>query len=139
MRVYTRAMSGPCLCILLRTAARKTTALYDAALAPLGVNIAQFSLLRRIRRAGPLSLTELARLAELDRSTIGRNTRLLEKQGLVRSATGQDQREALLELTPAGHDLLARGAPLWDQVQEQLEARLGEADHRRLTELLEAL
>ena len=52
LRVYTR-MASVCYCSSLRAAARKTTALYDAALAPVGINVAQFGLLRRIERAQP--------------------------------------------------------------------------------------
>jgi DNA-binding MarR family transcriptional regulator len=66
-------MDSVCYCDVLRAATRKTTAIYDVALAPAGVNLAQFSLLRKIQRAGSVSLSELGRLAALDRSTIGRN------------------------------------------------------------------
>ena len=70
-------MKNECYCATIRDAARKVTAIYDAALAPVGVNAAQYRLLRSIERAAPLSLTELGRLTELDRSTIGRNVKLL--------------------------------------------------------------
>ena len=43
-------MAGECYCVALRKAARKVTSLYDAALEPTGVNLAQFSLLRTIER-----------------------------------------------------------------------------------------
>ncbi len=59
-----------CHCILLRKASRKVSSYYDEALAPLGVNIAQFSLLRNINRTAPVSLTDLAARVELDRSTL---------------------------------------------------------------------
>ena len=65
--VYTRNMASECICATLRVAARKMTARYDAALAPIGINLAQFSLLRNINRAGLVSLTELGRKVELDR------------------------------------------------------------------------
>ena len=51
-------MNTTCYCAAVRTAARKTTALYDSILAPAGVTLAQYSLLRRIQRAGTVSLTE---------------------------------------------------------------------------------
>ena len=110
IRVYTR-MASICYCASLRAAARKTTALYDAALAPVGINVAQFALLRRIERAQPVSLTEIGRLADLDRSTVGRNVKVLERLGLVRLAAAEDQREAAVTLTPAGAEaLLSRRA-----------------------------
>lgn len=121
-------MSQQCYCILLRTAARKVTSVYDAALAPAGINVAQYSLLRRIERAAPVSQTELARMAELDRSTVGRNVRLLERAGLVRVAPGEDQREATASLSERGRSVVAEAEPLWDRAQQQVEASLGPAN-----------
>lgn len=117
--------SSPCYCTVLKAASRRLAAMYDEALEPVGVNIAQFSLLRRIRRAGTVTLTELGRLAELDRSTIGRNVRVLERMGLVALGRGEDHREAVVSLTPAGHKALDDGEPLWDGVQDAIEARIG--------------
>lgn len=109
----------------LRNAARKVSAVYDAALEPLGITIAQFSLLRRVKRLEPVSLTELGRVTEHDRSTIGRNVRLLEKMGLLAQGKGKDQRETVVTLTDAGREALTQGAPLWDACQARIEARLG--------------
>ena len=131
--------SDTCHCILLRKASRKISSYYDEALAPLGVNIGQFSLLRNIRSMEPVSLTDLALRVELDRSTVGRNTKVLERMGLVAIGAGDDQREALLSLSEAGHALLAQGAPLWDGVQAKIEDRLGREKTQQLQELLAAL
>lgn len=101
------------------------TALYDEALAPLGLGLAQYSLLRKVERAGPVSLTALARLAELDRSTVGRNVKVLEKSGLLRFDHGADLREALVALTDAGRDILDRSAKPWAEAQALVEAKIG--------------
>ena len=118
-------MKSPCYCSTLRAAARKATALYDAALAPAGVNVAQYGLLRRIERRGSVSLTELGRLAELDRSTVGRNARVLERLGLVRLAAARDQREAAVSLTEKGVETLRIAKPMWEDAQLRVEAALG--------------
>ena len=128
-----------CHCILLRRASRKVSSYYDEALAPLGVNIGQFSLLRNIRSMQPVSLTDLALRVELDRSTVGRNTKVLERMGLVATGLGEDQREAQLSLSDSGHALLTEGAPLWDSVQANIEERLGREKTQQLQELLNAL
>ncbi len=132
-------MRTPCYCAAVRSAARKTTALYDAALAPAGVNIAQYSLLRKIERSGPVSLTELGRIAELDRSTVGRNVKVLERLRLVWLKSAEDQREAAVSLTAAGAEALRRGAPLWEEAQRQVEAALGSEAAERLRALSLAL
>ena len=128
MRAYTRDMGIVCFCTTLRRAARRVAESFDAALAPIGINTAQFSLLRSISRAAPVKLTELSRVTELDRSTIGRNVRVLERMGLLTVGRGKDQREATVSLTQAGAQVLDDGAPLWEGVQGQIEARLG-PDH----------
>jgi DNA-binding MarR family transcriptional regulator len=132
--IYPR-METICYCAAVRTAARRTTALYDAILEPAGVTLAQFSLLRKIKRAGTVSLTGLGRLAELDRSTIGRNVKALEKLRLVSMASAEDHREAAVRLTPAGERVLRAGAPLWDEAQRRVEAALGAAGAAQLHSL----
>ncbi|MFO1150554.1 MAG: MarR family transcriptional regulator [Alsobacter sp.] len=126
-----------CYCDTLRLAARKMTARYDAALEPVGLSIAQFALLRKIRRAGQPSLTELGRLAGLDRSTMGRNVRVLEKAGLAALSRGKDQREATVQLTDKGGEILALAEPLWTRAQGEIDDLLGPegaAGLRRLAE-----
>ena len=128
-------MTSTCYCVVARTAARKTTALYDALLEPAGVTLAQFSLLRKIDRAGTASLTKLGQLTELDRSTIGRNVKALERLQLVRAALAKDQREAAVQLTPAGKRALKIGAPLWEEAQRRVETALGDTGVAQLQTL----
>ena len=118
-------MQTLCYCAALRAASRKATALYDAALAPAGIGVAQFSLMRRIERTRTVSLTELGRLAELDRSTVGRNVRVLARMGLVRETEAGDQRETVVALTEAGAGTVRRAAPLWEEAQRRVETALG--------------
>lgn len=131
-------MSNPCYCIVLRRASRRLTAIYDAALAPLGVNLAQFSLLRTIQRTEPVSLTRLGHETELDRSTVGRNVRVLERRGLV-SVDAVGHRESMVTLCGPGKRLLAEGAPMWSGAQTEVETVLGRDDTLQLVGLLRAL
>jgi len=140
MRVYTHNMPDlPCICVAVRKAIRRLTARYDAALAPAGINLAQFSLLRSIRRHAPISVTALSDIVELDRSTLGRNVRVLERDGLVAMAAGRDQREAQISLSPAGERVLDRALPLWRAVQHNIGTKLGAERATELQSLLEAL
>lgn len=129
-----------CYCTLLRSATRKVASIYDEALAPLGVNVAQFSLLRAIARLQPASLTDLARDAQLDRSTIGRNVRVIERMGFVETRRGDiDQREAIVMLTPTGIELLENAGPIWDDCQKTLETQLGPVKITALQDILRSL
>jgi DNA-binding MarR family transcriptional regulator len=128
-------MKSICYCVAVRTAARKTTALYDSILEPAGVTLAQFSLLRKIERAGTVSLTKLGQQTELDRSTIGRNVKALKRIRLVRLGQATDQREAAVRITRAGEEALRRAAPLWEEAQRRVEAMLGAAGAEQLQAL----
>jgi DNA-binding MarR family transcriptional regulator len=128
-----------CFCTTLRRAARRVAESFDAALAPIGINTAQFSLLRSISHAAPVKLTELSRVTELDRSTIGRNVRVLERMNLVALGRGKDQREAMVTLTEAGRAAITEGIPLWEAAQEAFEARLGTERAQKLRAELDAL
>ena len=114
-----------CLCILLRRAAQRATAAYDEALAPAGINVAQFSLLRHVQRGSTVSLTDLASAMELDRSTVGRNAKVLERMRLLAILPGEDGRESALAVTKRGAATLATAAPLWDGVQARVASVLG--------------
>ncbi len=135
----SKGVTSDCYCVILRGIARRITALYDEALAPVGITVAQFALLRRVQRAQPVSLTELARLSDLDRSTVGRNVRVLERDGHVRTVPAKDQREQTLELTPAGRKVLADGAPFWDAAQARVEAVIGPEGGEALRAILRGL
>jgi DNA-binding MarR family transcriptional regulator len=128
-----------CYCILLRKASRRLSARYDAALEPFGINIGQYSHLSNIRRGEPISLTELAGVMELDRSTVGRNTKVLERMGLLETVAGEDQREALLKLSRKGRALLKAAEPVWEDVQVKIDERLGDDRTGELKQLLEVL
>lgn len=128
-----------CHATQLRKAYRKATSRYDDLLAPLGINIGQFSLLRNIRRMAPVSLTDLGARVELDRSTVGRNSKVLERMGLIATVPGKDKREAMLAITEDGQKILDAGAALWDQAQREFEARLGPQNMKVLADLLSSL
>jgi DNA-binding MarR family transcriptional regulator len=115
----------PCLCTSLRQAALAATQIYDEALEPLGLKITMFRLLRRISEAGQPTISELARIVDLDRSTLGRNLRVLERLGHVQLAGGQDERSKIVSLTAQGRNKLEKALPLWAKAQRSMQARLG--------------
>ena len=114
-----------CACNKLRRSARILGAVYDEALAPTGLTVAQFSLLRMLERAGPCSLTEFGEATGYDRTTLNRTLAPLEKAGFVACASGDDRRARIVEITPAARAVMKRGAPLWEVAQAKVEAALG--------------
>jgi DNA-binding MarR family transcriptional regulator len=99
--------------------------MYDDALAPSGIKVTQFSLLRAVERRGAPNLTALSGATGLDRSTLGRNLRVLEGLGLVSLSPGGDQRDRIVELTGRGRARVRAAAKAWGRVQASLTGALG--------------
>jgi DNA-binding MarR family transcriptional regulator len=116
----------PCLCTGLRQAALAVTQIYDAALGPSGLKITMFRLLRRILQAGQPTISELSRIVDLDRSTLGRNLKVLERLGYVQLAGGEDERSKIVSLTTSGKTKFEKTFPLWEKAQGSMQARLGD-------------
>jgi DNA-binding MarR family transcriptional regulator len=129
-----------CACLAIRQSARKVTRLYDEALAPSGLKVTQFSLLNAIDRVPELSVNRLADILSIDRTTMVRNLKVLQKDGLVHIAKAEaDNRRRELSLTERGEAMLAEARPLWAAVQAQLVDRMGEARYDALKSGLAAL
>ena len=116
-----------CACGRLRRAARALTQLYDDAMAPAGVRVTQFSLLRTLERSGPLRISDLAAMQLLDRTALSRNLDPLVERRLVRIVRGADARTREVELTRAGRAALHAATPHWQHAQAQVAKRLGKA------------
>lgn len=113
-----------CYCTQSRRLARTLTDIYDAALAPTGLKVTQFSLLRAVERTERPTLSAVAEATALDRSTLGRNLRVLEKDGFVRLAPGKDSRTRVVTLTDKARSALDGAAPIWADVQTRVAAAL---------------
>lgn len=114
-----------CAALRARMAARKLTRLYDRALRPAGLKITQFTLLIAVAEGKVRSLTALADMLALERSSLVRNVKLLEADGLLESAPSGEGRSLGLRLTKAGRKKLTQALPLWREAQMQVEASLG--------------
>ena len=123
-----------CLCSNVRRAALALTSVYDDALAPHGLKVTQFSLLHAVKRHGTPNLTRLSEATGLDRSTLGRNLRVLEGIGLVSLSPGDDQRDRVVALTARGLARVRAATGTWARLQESLSAALG-PDAGRLVDI----
>lgn len=137
--IHVSMLTSECICTHLRRAARGVSRHYDEALEGFGINVAQFSLLRHLRRLDQPSISTLAEAMGLDRSTLGRNLRVLEAEGLVALAEGRDLRNRLVLLTAQGHERLRLAEPAWEAAQTRLVTTLGEGQRDELVRLLELL
>jgi DNA-binding MarR family transcriptional regulator len=126
-----------CVCLALRTAARRITQGYDAALAGTGLRVTQFSLLVMVHHLGAPTMKALARMLNSDPTTITRNVQGLSKRRLVTLSLGQDLRERKVTLTKRGEAILLRALPNWRKAQTDVVASLNRAELTRLRALLD--
>lgn len=117
-----------CLAVRVLRAGRVLTRLYDEALRPTGLTITQFTLLNAIENRQPGSISQLAEILDIDRTTLSRNLSLLEKAGLVHLGQAGERRRRELLLTSRGLDRLRAAYPRWQVVQDRLEALFGESE-----------
>jgi DNA-binding MarR family transcriptional regulator len=116
-----------CACFNLRKVTRAVTQFYDDMMRPSGLRATQFSLLVAARLVGPVSVTRLAELTVMDRTTLTRNLELLQKQGLIEVTAGEDRRTRIVTITAQGNAALARALPLWKKAQSHVVETLSEA------------
>jgi DNA-binding MarR family transcriptional regulator len=115
-----------CNCFAVRAAARHVTQCYDQFLAPSGLRTTQFSILAKLKRKGPLTISELAESMVMDRTTLGRNILPLERDGLIRiEATASDRRAKALRLTKDGEKRLEAARRGWHAAQARFETVFG--------------
>ncbi|MGE5444371.1 MAG: MarR family winged helix-turn-helix transcriptional regulator [Ignavibacteriales bacterium] len=122
----TVAKCMDCACFNLRKTTRAITQLYDEALRPTDLRVTQFSLLIAIMMLGSVTVTRLAEVGVMDRTTLTRNLKPLEKKGLIKVVTGDDQRTRVVTLTTRGKEVLAKALPLWEKAQASVIKRLGQ-------------
>lgn len=134
-----KTMANTCVCFSIRRAARAVTQMYDDALRPAGIRSTQLALLNAIRLIGPLSVKRLAAAVVIDRTTLTRSLRLLEREGLVRIEAGDDLREKNVMLTDSGSAKLEQAFPMWAAAQAAAEQMLGPENMARLQEMLKGL
>jgi DNA-binding MarR family transcriptional regulator len=111
-----------CACATARQVARVLTQLYDSRLRDVGMEAPQFALMMTLAKHGPCSQGALGRRYALDKTTVSRNLRLLERNGWIASSVASDRRERQLVLTAVGRKRLAAAKPAWKKAQDQLRS-----------------
>lgn len=126
-----------CTCDRLRKLTRRITQHYDARLAPTGLRVTQYSLLAHLVRAGPTTMSALARLMEMDRTTLTRNLKPLADAGFVAVAPGVDARSRVVSSTARGRKARSDARAPWRRAQDEVNRALGAADVARLHATIE--
>jgi DNA-binding MarR family transcriptional regulator len=101
---------------------------HDAQLRPAGLRATQLNLLMAIESEAATTITDLAEILAMDRTTLTRNLKLLRERGLVEKKR--------IALTAPGRRSAAAALPLWESAQRQFVKSLG---RRRWAALLDEL
>jgi DNA-binding MarR family transcriptional regulator len=122
-------IGGRCYAYQARKTANAVLRAYNDWMKPIDLEMAQFSTMCAILDGSAVSIGKLADLLGVERSTLVRNLKVLEKKGLVRVAA-RTQRRLTHELTDQGVAMMRRALPLWQQAQGAMEAAIGGAKER---------
>jgi DNA-binding MarR family transcriptional regulator len=117
--------TGYCASLNFRRTARAVTRMYDTAMQESGVRSTQFALLVAIAKIQPVPMGTLAEVLTIDRTTLTRSLRLLQKERMITISKRSEMRQRFLELTPAGEKALQRSLPLWREAHAKFVAALG--------------
>jgi DNA-binding MarR family transcriptional regulator len=129
-----------CLCFAAQRAARALARRFDEALSPIGLTSGQFSLLTSLNRPDPPSMSSIAALLVMDRTTLTANLKPLEQRGWVEIAVDPaDRRVRRLILTAAGRRVLQAALPIWQQEHGDIDRAMTVSDGRSLRRGLRAL
>jgi DNA-binding MarR family transcriptional regulator len=114
----------------MRLLNRAVSRIYDTALRPYDVTVAQLNLLSAIAELEPVPAGKLADLLSLQISTLSRNMHLMEEQGLIDIAPAERGNGRVISLTKAGARKLEKLLPAWRSAQDEAAELLG-PDARR--------
>lgn len=117
-----------CAVMNLRQATRVITAYFDDELRSTGLRATQLNTLMAIEVAQPATVTGLASILAMERTTMTRNLQLLRRRGLI------EPRQ--IALTPRGRAAAAAALPHWERAQAAVAGTLGK---KRWTALLKEL
>ena len=114
-----------CACFNLRKASRVITQMFDKAIKPYGLRGTQFSILAVLAAAGPETISRLSHILAMDRTTLTRNLRPMEKSDTIKLARGEDPRSKRVHLTPKGKRIFVNAFPHWEKTQKRVIEKLG--------------
>jgi DNA-binding MarR family transcriptional regulator len=117
-----------CAVMNFRQVSRSVTARFDDQLRPAGLRATQLNLLMAVETGAATTVTGLAEILAMDRTTMTRGLKLLRDRGLVEKTR--------IALTGKGRRRAAAALPLWEQAQAEILWGLG---HKRWMALLSEL
>jgi MarR family transcriptional regulator for hemolysin len=124
-----------CLAHALRRADRVVSQLYNEHLAPLGLRVTQFSILRALDIMGNTTASQVQEMLVMDQTTVSRALKPLIRDGYISVAEGATKREKSLSLSTEGKKLYQRALVPWNEAQKSFRKKLGKGQDDHLIAL----
>ena len=121
------AECSQCVCFNTRMFTRVVTQIYEDAFKKIGFRGTQFTPLVVIFAYGPVTINKLSEYLVMDRTTLGRNIKPLQREGLINIRTGEDRREKHVSLTDKGLNTLIKAFPVWKETQKKILNQIGKS------------
>lgn len=128
-----------CLNLSLRRTSRLITSYYDLQLKPTGLRITQFTVLASIAYENDPSISDLARLTDIDRTTLQRSLEILSREGLINLEKKEIGNVRSISLTKKGEQKLTKAIELWKEIQKTIMEDLGKSEFKQTLKILSEL
>lgn len=133
MCIYTRmpkeldfSVRQNCVCFNLRRVTRLVTQFFDAEMRRHGIRTTQGMLLSALHSTGTSTMADLSEILGMERTTLLRNLRPLQRDGMVSIKGGEHGGPVELSLTTKGRKQIEKTAPAWESAQRTAVQVLGE-------------
>jgi len=110
-----------CIGARIRQLSRKVDSYFRVHLKEIGITENQMTILFALKKMGLIEQGNIGVQLSLERSTVSRNIKLLEKKNLIQK-TSQYRPE--IELTRDGLELVAQLTPIWESIMGELFSKL---------------
>ncbi|WOF74979.1 MarR family transcriptional regulator [Parvibaculaceae bacterium PLY_AMNH_Bact1] len=118
----------------------KLSAQMDLALKPFGLTGSRMGVLRTLYDLGPATVSDIARMRPVSRQGVQRLSKELTSSGLTRlTASPDDGRSKILELTPKGRRLYERAAEMRLEMLDELATEYSAVELNRLMSTLDQI
>ena len=129
-----------CVSNNLHQTARAVNRIYSEEMRATGLKRSQYSILGYLNKLEKTHLSQLADLMFMDRTTLSRNLRPLERSGLIDISTSdKDARAKQLSLTPEGKAAFRTATKHWRRAQKKVIASFGADNWTQLEASLSTL
>ena len=115
-----------CVCFNLRWVTRAVTQFYDSEMRRHGIRPTQGSILASLQAKASWNMADLSDWLGMERTTLVRNLRPLQRDGLVQISGGGRGRLVELGITAKGRKQIEKLAPAWRSAQSAAVKTLGE-------------